>query len=97
MAAATFIGTGRGRGEPEEHFRDAPGEDTEDSQDFLKVLEDADQPKEGDKVQVSQRVRQVNQQHRPQKEQRPLLRKHRQIQTPLTHKLVQAKKPPKPQ
>ena len=41
-------GTGRGRGEPEEQFRDALGEDTEDSQDFPKVLEDADQPKEGE-------------------------------------------------
>ena len=84
MAAATFTGTGRGRGKPEEQFRDAPGEDTEDSQDIPKV-------------QVSQRVRQVNQQHRPQKEQRPLLRKHHQIQTLLTHNPVQAKKPPKPQ
>ena len=49
------------------------------------------------RVQVSLRVRQVNQQHRPQKEQRPLLRKHHQTQTPLTHNLLQAKNPPKPQ
>ena len=48
MAAATFTGTGRGRGEPEEQFRDTLGEDTEDSQDFLMVLEDADQPQEGE-------------------------------------------------
>ena len=47
MAAATFTGTGKGRGEPKEQFRDAPGEDTEDSQDFPKVLEDADPPEEG--------------------------------------------------
>ena len=40
--------------------------------------------KKVNQVQVSLRVRQVNQQHRPQKEQRPLLRKHHQIQTPLT-------------
>ena len=50
MALATFTGTGRGRGrgEPKEQFRDTLGEDTEDSQDFPKVLEDADQPKEGE-------------------------------------------------
>ena len=50
MAAATFTGTGRGRGrgESEEQFRDAPGKDTEDSQDFPRVLEDADQPQEGE-------------------------------------------------
>ena len=52
MAAATFTGTGtgtsRGRGKPEEQFRDALGEDTEDSQDSPKVLEDADRPKEGE-------------------------------------------------
>ena len=47
MAAARFPSTGRGKGKPEEQFKDAPGEDTEDSQDFLKVLEDADQPEEG--------------------------------------------------
>ena len=34
--------------DPEEQFQDAPGEDTEDSQDFLKVLEDAERPKEGE-------------------------------------------------
>ena len=45
-------------------------------------------------VQVSHRVRQVNHQHRPQKEQRPLLRKHHQIQTPLTHNPVQTPKAP---
>ena len=48
MAAARFPSTGRGKGEPEEQFKDAPGEDTEDSQDFPKVLEDADQPEEGE-------------------------------------------------
>ena len=48
MAAATFPSTGRGKGDPEEQFKDAPGEDTEDSQDFPKVLEDADQPEEGE-------------------------------------------------
>ena len=45
--AATFTGTGRGKADPEEQFRDAPGEDTEDSTEFPKVLEDAEQPKEG--------------------------------------------------
>ena len=45
MAAARFPSTGRGKGKPEEQFK---GEDTEDSQDFTKVLEDADQPKEGE-------------------------------------------------
>ena len=50
MAAATLTGRGRGRGrgEPKEQFRDAPGEDTKDSQDFPMVLEDADQPQEGE-------------------------------------------------
>ena len=43
---ATFTGTGRGKGVPEEQFRDAPEEDTEE--DFPLVLEDAvQQPKEG--------------------------------------------------
>ena len=40
--------TGRGKGEPKEQFKDALGKDTEDSQDFPKVLEDADQPEEGE-------------------------------------------------
>ena len=48
MATARFTGTGRGKAGPEEQFQDAPGEDTEDSQDFPKVLEDAEQPKEGE-------------------------------------------------
>ena len=43
--AATFTGTGRGKAGPEEQFRDAPGEDTEE--EFPLVLEDAEQPKEG--------------------------------------------------
>ena len=47
MMAATFTSTGRGKAGPEEQFRDAPGEDTEDSTEFPKVLEDAEQPKEG--------------------------------------------------
>ena len=48
MAMARFTGTGRGKADPEEQFQDAPGEDTEDSQDFPKVLEDAERPKEGE-------------------------------------------------
>ena len=48
MEAATFTGAGAGRGDPEEQFRDALGEDAEDSQEFPKVLEDADQPQEGE-------------------------------------------------
>ena len=47
MTAATFTGMGRGKADPEEQFRDTPGEDTEDSAEFLLVLEDAKQPKEG--------------------------------------------------
>ena len=46
IAMARF--TGRGKADPEEQFQDAPGEDTEDSQDFPKVLEDAKWPKEGE-------------------------------------------------
>ena len=46
MTAATFTGTGRGKAGPKEQFRDAPGEDTEE--EFLLVLEDAEQPKEGE-------------------------------------------------
>ena len=45
MMAATFTGEGRGKAGPEEQFRDAPGEDTEE--EFPLVLEDAEQPKEG--------------------------------------------------
>ena len=45
---ATFTCIGRGKAGPEEQFRYAPGEDTEDSQDFLKVLGDGEQPKEGE-------------------------------------------------
>ena len=44
--AATFTGMGRGKADPEEQFRDAPGEDTKE--EFPLVLEDAkQQPKEG--------------------------------------------------
>ena len=46
MMAATFTGTGRGKAGPEEQFRDALEEDTEE--DLPLVLEDAEQqPKEG--------------------------------------------------
>ena len=46
MMAATFTGMGRGKAGPEEQFRDAPEEDTEE--DLPLVLEDAEkQPKEG--------------------------------------------------
>ena len=48
MATFTSTGRGRGRGKPKEQFRDASGEDTEDSPDFPKVLEDAEQPKESE-------------------------------------------------
>ena len=48
MAMARFTGTGRDDAGPEEQFQDAPGEDTEDCQDFPKVLEDVEQPKEGE-------------------------------------------------
>ena len=48
MATARFTSSSRGEADPEEQFQDAPGEDTEDSQDFLKVLEDAELPKEGE-------------------------------------------------
>ena len=46
MAIARFTSTGRGRGGPAEQFFDAPGKD-DDSQEFPKVLEDAEQPEEG--------------------------------------------------
>ena len=46
MMAATFTGMGRGKTGPEEQFRDAPEEDTEE--DLPLVLEDAEQqPREG--------------------------------------------------
>ena len=46
MMAATFTGTGRGKAGPEEQFRDALEEDTEEN--LLLVLEDAkQQQKEG--------------------------------------------------
>ena len=44
MTAATFTGMGRGKAGPEEQFRDALEEDTEE--EFPLVLEDAEQPKE---------------------------------------------------
>ena len=94
---ATFTSTGRGKADPKEQFKDALGEETEVSQEFPKVLEDAEPPKEGERVQVSPRVREVTCQHRPQKEQRPLLRKLHQIQTPSTQNQVQVRKPPRPQ
>ena len=43
MMAATFTGPGRGKAGPEEQFRDTPGEDTEDSIELPKVLEDPTQ------------------------------------------------------
>ena len=45
MMLVTFTGMGRGKAGPEEQFKDAPGEDTEE--EFPLVLEDAEQPKEG--------------------------------------------------
>ena len=47
MAAATFTGRGTGTGDPEEQFVDVPEEDIKD-EDLPKVLEDADQPMEGE-------------------------------------------------
>ena len=41
MTTATFTSMGKGKGVPEEQFRDAPEEDTKE--DFLLVLEDAKQ------------------------------------------------------
>ena len=46
MTAATFTGRGRGTGNPEEQFGDAPEEDIKD-EDLPKVLEDADRSEEG--------------------------------------------------
>ena len=42
------LAPGGGDAGPKEQFQDAPGEDNEDSQDFPKVMEDAEQPKEGE-------------------------------------------------
>ena len=47
MTAATFTGMGRGKAVPEEQFRDAPEEDTEE--DLPLVLEDAEQQPKEDK------------------------------------------------
>ena len=44
MSAAIFTSS---KVDPEEQFRNTPGEDTEDSIEFPRVLEDAEQPKEG--------------------------------------------------
>ena len=46
MSTVTF--TGSGDPEHQQQSQGAPGGDTEDSQDFLKVLEDAELPKEGE-------------------------------------------------
>ena len=51
MAAATFWGRDRGRGNPEEQFADDPEEIVDE--DLPKVLEDADKPEEGKLVHVS--------------------------------------------
>ena len=93
MAAATFTSRGRGRGVPKEQFRDAPGKDTEDSQDFLKVLEDADRPKESEPSTSKSEGKTGDPPAKATEKQRLLLRKPHQIQTLLTHNLVQAKTP----
>ena len=84
MTAATFTSTGRGKAGPEEQFRDAPEEDTKE--DLLLVLEDAEkQPKEGKPGESKSKGKK----HRPQKKQRPLLRKPHRIPNPPNHTLTQ--------
>ena len=85
MTAATFTGMGRGKAGPEEQFRDAPEEDTEE--DFPLVLEDIEkQPKEG---RPGASKSNGKRKRRPQKEQRPLLRKPHRIPHPPNHRLTQ--------
>ena len=94
MATARFTGTSRGEAGPEEQFQDAPGEDTENIQDFRKCWKMLSSQRKVNWVQVSPRVRQVTSQHRPQKEQKPLLRKL-PVPNPPTHDQVQARIPPR--
>ena len=88
MMAATFTGTGRGKAGPEEQFRDAPGEDTEE--EFPLVLEDAEQPKEGKPDTSKSKGKQLGDQPAQAAERaEALLRKLHQIPTPPNHTLTQ--------
>ena len=84
MTAATFTSMGRGKTGPEEQFRDAPEEDTEE--DLLLVLEDAkQQPREGKPGASKSKGKQLAQ----ATEGAEALRKPHQIPTPPNHTLTQ--------
>ena len=87
--AATFTGTGRGKAGPEEQFRDAPGEDTEE--EFPLVLEDAEQqPKEGKPGASKSKGKQLGDQPAQATEGAVALpRKPHRILTPPNHTLTQ--------
>ena len=85
MTTETFTGTGRGKATPKEQFGDNTEVDTEE--DLPLVLEDAVQkPKEGKQGASKSKVKR---QHRPQKDQRLLLRKPHRIPNPPNHTLSQ--------
>ena len=81
MAAARFAGGTEA--DPEEQYKDAPGEDTEDSQDWLD-LEKKPQKGKVKQVQVSPRVRQVTNSSRLKEEQKNLPKKSLQHHNPPT-------------
>ena len=88
MMAATFTSTGRGKAGPEEQFRDALGEDTEEK--FPLVLEDAKQPKEGKPGTSKSKGKQLGDQPAQATEgAEVLLRKPHRIPTPPDHTLTQ--------
>ena len=76
----------------EEQPRDAPGEDTQESLDLPKVLEDADKPKEG-KLSTSKSKGKTGEQ--PAQATEGAQASPEEI--PPTHNLVQVRIPPRPQ
>ena len=96
MAAATFTGRGRGTGDPEEQFRDAPEEDIEE-EDLPMVLKDTDKPKEGKPdtsksvSKTGETVAQATEGTAAHPEETP------PDPTPLNQNPAQAQNPPKPQ
>ena len=89
IMGATFTSTGRGKAGPEEQFRDALGEDTEE--EFPLVLEDAkQQPKKSKPGASKSKGKQLGDQPAQATEgAEALLRKPHQIPTLPNHTLTQ--------
>ena len=95
MAMARFIGTGRGKADLKSSSKTPQARTLRTAKTSQKCWKMLNSQRKVNRVQVSPRVRQVTSQHRPQKEQKPLLRKLHQIQTPPAHDQVQARIPPR--